>query len=149
MPFFGKSGISRISFFKCSQLASVFSPLSPITKPLQCEMWSNLQLALLQLPERHPPALRAAPRGGVNATPATDHEYPWQALPRCCRDCCGPTRQCRAYEPRVLQTSESLRPELGREQRTFELGVPFQSMTLGFKVSRAQKFQGVKVFNNR
>src|SRR6185312_16277319 len=122
MPGFGKSGTSRISFFKWSQFASVFADVFAITMPLQCEMWLNLQPALLQLPERRQPERPADLVAAATAIRATDRGSPSPALLHCRRCCYEPNRQFPACALRARHTTGIQRLVRGRERQTFVLG---------------------------
>src|SRR6185312_2448179 len=124
MPGFGKSGTSRISFFKWSQFASVFADVFAITMPLQCEMWLNLQPALLQLPEHRQPERPADLVAAATATPTTDLGSPSPELLHCRRCCYEPTRRRRACALRARHTIGTQRLERARGQQIFVIGFP-------------------------
>src|ERR1051325_9388533 len=118
MPFLGKSGTSRISFLRCSQLAPTFTDtVFAITMLLQCEMNSGLERAWLLILQRHPLARREAPVAGVRAIQSADRACLWPALPRCHPHYCAPIQRRPAYGPRVLRTSENPRPARVHERR--------------------------------
>src|SRR3954462_11405833 len=94
MPFLGKSGTSRISCFKCSQVAFTFTDaLSAITTLLQCEMYLDRQPASFPIPQHYQPSRPSALAAIVSEAHAVDRAFPWPTLPRCHRDCCAPSRQ--------------------------------------------------------
>src|SRR5262249_3953175 len=119
IPFFGKSGTSRISFFRCSQL-----PLAlVITMLLQCEMCSNREPVSPRIPRHHPRVLPAGLVAIAIEDQVTDRAFPWPGLLRFRRDCCEPSRQSLTCGLRVLRTSEIRHLAHGREQQNVELAL--------------------------
>src|SRR5947208_62563 len=117
MPFLGKSGTSRISFFRGSQLMLVLmgATLVGITRLLRCEKLSDRKQVWLQILQHCPPGRRVGLRADANAVRPVDRGYPWPALRHCCQHCCAPILQSREDELHVLRTSESRHPEPVRE----------------------------------
>src|SRR5947199_4366533 len=118
MPFLGKSGTSRISCFKCSQVAFTFTDaLSAITTLLQCEMYLDLQPASFLIPQHYQLGRPSALAAIASEAQAVDRASQWPTLPRCHRGCCAPSPRCPTYAPRARRTSGSRRLAHGLERR--------------------------------
>src|ERR1035441_7402647 len=77
--------------------------------------WARLRILVLRL--------RARPAGlpaNASAIPLTDRACHEPAPRPCLQDCCAPIRQFAENGLRVRRTSESPRPERGRERRSVE-----------------------------
>src|SRR5204862_1350958 len=122
MPFLGKSGTSRISCFKCSQVAFTFTDaLSAITTLLRCEMYLDPQPASFLIPQHYQPARPSALAAIASEAQAVDRASQRQALPRCHRGCCAPSRRFLACAPRAPQTTGNRRLARALERRNGEL----------------------------
>src|SRR5205085_2248508 len=122
MPFLGKSGTSRISCFKCSQVAFTFTDaLSAITTLLQCEMYLDPEPASFLIPQHYQLGRPSALAAIASEAQAVDRASQWQALPRCHHGCCVPSRRFLACAPRARRTSGSRRPVHALERRNGEL----------------------------
>src|SRR5579864_303276 len=123
MPGLGKSGTSRMSCFKCSQLMSILTAGRTdgwagfgITTLLRCEMFSGPRSGWIPTLEPRPLALLLVLRGAENAILTADRACPWPALRRFRRDYCAPNPRFRACVPHVPQTIGSRHPAHARER---------------------------------
>src|SRR5215467_13533803 len=87
-----------------------------ITTLLQCEMNSGREQAEIRILPRRQRVQRVAPAAAANANRKADPAYPSPELLRCRRDCCAPSRRCRACVLRALRTSENRHPAHGHER---------------------------------
>src|SRR5205823_1372311 len=116
MPGLGKSGTSRINFFRCSQFTSdLADDAFAITTLLQFEMCSDPVPASRLILQRCPRGRPLAPVANASAAPTTDRPFRLLALQRFHQYCCGPTLKFPASLLPVPQTSGSQRPERVRE----------------------------------
>src|SRR5579864_1443682 len=120
MPGLGKSGTSRISFLRCSQLIAADFDADPAgdvltTTLLQCEMTFDRLPFVRRIPALHPRARRAVLARALCATGRVVLQCRWQALPPYRRRCFEPTRRRRRLWPLAPQTSEIPRPAHARK----------------------------------
>src|SRR5450432_337130 len=114
IPFLGKSGTSRISFFRWSQFTAI-----GFTMLLQFEMLSGLAPAVPGLPVLHPLARPVGPCATYSTAPPAAPVFPPPALPRCRPRCCAPIRPGQAAVLHGQQTSGNQRPERVRAHNKF------------------------------
>src|SRR5436305_619520 len=116
MPGFGKSGISRINCFRCSQLTPLTEAGLDITTLPQCEMISGLRLAGIRILQRCQPEPHADPAAGENASRQAARACPLPILLHCRPNYYAPSRQFLMCALLARRTSENLRLERGHER---------------------------------
>src|SRR5438046_7920136 len=107
MPFFGKSGTSRINFFRGSQFTAA---LVPITTLLRYETYSDPKSGGLPilLHRRHAPP--ADLRASASVILTTDRACPWRGSRRCRRGYSAPIRRFPTLALPSPQTTSSHPP---------------------------------------